>query len=42
MEDNIKINVKETGWEGVDCMHVGENRGSQGALVNTILNLLII
>jgi hypothetical protein len=26
----------------VDCMHVGENRGSQGALVNMILNLLIV
>ena len=24
-EDNIKLHLKETGWEGVDLIHVGEH-----------------
>jgi hypothetical protein len=24
-EDNIKVDVKETGWERVDCIHVAED-----------------
>jgi hypothetical protein len=25
-KDNIKINLRDTGWEGVDWIHVAQNR----------------
>jgi hypothetical protein len=28
-EDNIKMVLKETGWQGVDCMHIAEDRDDQ-------------
>jgi hypothetical protein len=32
-EDNIRTNLKETGWEGVDWIHLAKDRGrSQDAL----------
>jgi hypothetical protein len=24
-EDNIKVDLKEMGWEGVDCIHLAQN-----------------
>jgi hypothetical protein len=38
-EDNIRMDLKEIGWEGVDWMHLAQDRG---ALVNTVINLLRI
>jgi hypothetical protein len=32
-EDNIKMDFKEIGWRGMDCIHL--------ALVNTIMNLRV-
>jgi len=26
-EDNIRMALRETGWEGVDCMHLAQDRG---------------
>jgi hypothetical protein len=33
-DDNIKINLKGTGWEGVDRIHVAQERDRWRALVN--------
>jgi hypothetical protein len=37
-EDNIKINIKEIGWDGVDCVTVAQNSGKWRAVVNTAIN----
>jgi hypothetical protein len=39
--DNIKMNLKETGWGGMDCIHLAENRDQWRALVNTVMNLRV-
>jgi hypothetical protein len=38
-EDNIKMNVKEIGWEGVEWMHVAQDRDQWRAVVNTVMTL---
>jgi hypothetical protein len=38
-EDNIKLDLREVGWEGVDWMHLVQNRDQQHALVNTVMKL---
>jgi hypothetical protein len=38
-EDNIKMDLKEMGWEGVDWLHVAEDRDQWWALVNMIENV---
>jgi hypothetical protein len=36
-EDNIRMNLREIVWEGVDWMHPAEDRDQwQEALVNTV------
>jgi hypothetical protein len=40
-EDNIKMDLKETGWEGVDCIHVAQDRDRWRALVNMVMNLWV-
>jgi hypothetical protein len=39
-EDNIGMNLREIGWEGVDWKHLAQDRGKWWALVNTVMNLL--
>jgi hypothetical protein len=39
--DNIKMNLKETGWDGVDWIDVAQDRDQWRALVNTVLNLWV-
>jgi len=39
MENNIRMDLRELGWEGMDWMHVAQNRDQWRALVNTIMNL---
>jgi len=34
-EDNIWVDLREIGWEGVDWIHVTQNRDKWWALVNT-------
>jgi hypothetical protein len=41
MGDNIRIDVREIGWEGVDRMHLAEDRDQWRALVNTVMNLRV-
>jgi hypothetical protein len=37
-EDNIRMDLKEIGWEGVGWMHVAEDRVQWRALVTTVMN----
>jgi hypothetical protein len=37
--DNIKMDLKEIGWDGVDWMDITQDRDQWRALVNTVLNL---
>jgi hypothetical protein len=39
--DNIKIDFKETGWDGVDWMELAQDRDQWRALVNTVMNLWV-
>jgi hypothetical protein len=39
--DNIKINVREIGWDGVDWIDMAQDRDQRKALVNTVLNLRV-
>jgi hypothetical protein len=36
--DNIKMNLREIDWEGVDWFVVAQHRGQWRALANTVLN----
>jgi hypothetical protein len=38
-EDNIKIDLEEIGWEGVDWFHLALARDWRRGIVNTIMNL---
>jgi hypothetical protein len=38
-EDNIRIDLREIGWEGVDWMHLVQDRDQCRAVVNTVINL---
>jgi hypothetical protein len=37
--DNIKMNLKETGWDGMDWIDLSHDRDQWRALVNTVMNL---
>jgi hypothetical protein len=39
--DNIKMDLREIGWYGMDWNHLTQDRNWLRALVNTILNLRI-
>jgi hypothetical protein len=38
---NIKTNLKEVGWKGVDWTHLAQDRYRWQALVTTLINLLV-
>jgi hypothetical protein len=38
-EDNIKIYLKEIGFEDVDWIHLAHDKVQSRALVNTVMNL---
>jgi hypothetical protein len=40
-EDNIKMGLREIEWEGVDWVHVAEERNQRRAHVNTVMNLRV-
>jgi hypothetical protein len=40
-EDDIRMDLRE-GWEGVDWMHVVQDRDQWQALVNLVLNLRVL
>jgi hypothetical protein len=39
--DNIKMDVREIGWDGVDLIDRAQDRGQRRALVNKVLNLRV-
>jgi hypothetical protein len=38
-EDNIKMDLQEVGWEGMDWIDMAEDRDRWRALVNAVMNL---
>jgi len=42
-EDNIRMDLWEIGWEGVDWIHLAEDSRDQWrAVVNTVMNLRVV
>jgi hypothetical protein len=39
--DNIKMDLRERGWGGVDWIDIVQDRGQWRALVNTVLNFRV-
>jgi hypothetical protein len=39
--DNIKIDLREIGWDGVDWVDLSQDRDQWRALVNTVMNLRV-
>jgi hypothetical protein len=41
-EDNIKMELRETGREDVEWINLAQNRSQWWALMNTVMNLLVL
>jgi hypothetical protein len=39
--DNIKTDLREKGWDGMDWIELAQDRDQWRALVNTVMNLRI-
>jgi hypothetical protein len=39
--DNIRMYLREIGWEGMDWMHLAQVRGQWLAVVNTVMNVRV-
>jgi len=37
-DGNIRMDVREIGWEGVDWMHLAQDMDQLQAVVNTVMN----
>jgi hypothetical protein len=40
-DDNIQMDLRETGWGGVDWIHLAQGRDQWRAFVNTVMNLWV-
>jgi hypothetical protein len=40
-EDNKKIDLREIGWDGIDWIHLVQDREHCKALVNTVMNFRV-
>jgi hypothetical protein len=40
-EDNIRLDLKEIGWGGVDSIRLAQDMDQWRALVNTVMNLRV-
>jgi len=38
VENIIRMDLRKTGWEGVNWMHLARDRNQRGAVVNTVMN----
>jgi hypothetical protein len=41
VDDNIKIDFREIGWDGTVWIDLAQNRDQWRALVNTVMNLWV-
>jgi len=41
-EDDIRMDFREIGWEGVNWMHLAQDRNQWQALVKAIMNLRVL
>jgi hypothetical protein len=39
--DNIEMDLREIGWDGMDWIDLAQNRDQWRALVNTVMNLRV-
>jgi hypothetical protein len=39
--DNIKMDLRETGWDGMDWIKLAQDRDLWNALVNTVIKLRV-
>jgi hypothetical protein len=39
--DNIKMDLREIGWDDMDWIDLAQNRDQESALVNTVMNLRV-
>jgi hypothetical protein len=39
--DDIKTDLREIGWDGIDWIELGQNMDQWRALVNTVMNLRV-
>jgi hypothetical protein len=39
--DNIKIDLREIGWDGMDWINLAQDRDQWRALVNAVMNLRV-
>jgi hypothetical protein len=39
--DNIKMDLREIGWDGMDWIDLAQDRDQLRALVNTVMNLQV-
>jgi hypothetical protein len=40
-EDNIRINLRELGWGGMEWINLAQDRDQWRALVNTVINVRV-
>jgi hypothetical protein len=42
LEDNIKMDLRDIGWNGMDWIELAQNRDQLRTLVNTVMNLRVL